>query len=287
MSSIREFAMAKVIAGGGGGGDVSVESLNVAANGSYTAPSGKAYNPVHVAVPEPSGTISIDSNGSYDVMQYASAAVDVPATSGFAGDGREYLYIWRFQNDGGIIYVSKNGEVTIQSGSPAVDGEYIQKAANSDAVYAKTHCYVKTADQSALSAEQEKNQNDTIITAITGYNTLIIAYDVSEKLSPYEIGIQWALSDGSLTHNILKASGAYVPHDFAIYGDCMHFKRPTGSTMTLPATANTSFLGDVYAWAGDGAVQLGCAMQKNIAREINALQYWEKSSIYFAKPFSA
>lgn len=51
MSSIREIAFAMAIGVGGGGGDVSVESLNVSENGEYTAPSGKAYSPVNVNVP--------------------------------------------------------------------------------------------------------------------------------------------------------------------------------------------------------------------------------------------
>lgn len=49
MSSIRELALAKAI-GGSGGGDISVESLSVTANGQYAAPSGKAYSPVSVNV---------------------------------------------------------------------------------------------------------------------------------------------------------------------------------------------------------------------------------------------
>lgn len=36
---------------GGGGSDITVESLSVTANGTYTAPSGKAYTPVTVSVP--------------------------------------------------------------------------------------------------------------------------------------------------------------------------------------------------------------------------------------------
>lgn len=36
--------------GGGGGGGVTVEALNVSANGTYTAETGKAYNPVSVSV---------------------------------------------------------------------------------------------------------------------------------------------------------------------------------------------------------------------------------------------
>ena len=35
----------------GGGGNVTVEQLNVTGNGTYTAPAGKAYSPVVVAVP--------------------------------------------------------------------------------------------------------------------------------------------------------------------------------------------------------------------------------------------
>lgn len=51
---VRTFIISKVLnggGGGGGGGDISVEPLNVSENGEYTAPSGKAYSPVNVNVP--------------------------------------------------------------------------------------------------------------------------------------------------------------------------------------------------------------------------------------------
>lgn len=109
--------------GGGGGGDITLETLNVSSNGTTNAPSGKAYNKVvtsvpnsysagdegkvvsngslvsqtahatvaengtidttlnnsvEVAVPLPSGSISISTNDTYDVTQYASAVVSVP-----------------------------------------------------------------------------------------------------------------------------------------------------------------------------------------------------------------
>ena len=51
MSSIRELALAKAIGGGGGGGDITVEALTATENKKYTAPSGKAYSPVNVSVP--------------------------------------------------------------------------------------------------------------------------------------------------------------------------------------------------------------------------------------------
>lgn len=66
-----------------GGGDVSVDALNVTENGVYTAEEGHAYSPVTVAVPQPSGTLSITSNGVYDVGSFASADVNV---SGGGGD---------------------------------------------------------------------------------------------------------------------------------------------------------------------------------------------------------
>ena len=75
---------AKLSKGEGGGGDVSVEELNVTDNGTYTAPAGKAYSPVKVNVPKgitPSGTKSITANGNYDVTSFASASVNVPSSA--------------------------------------------------------------------------------------------------------------------------------------------------------------------------------------------------------------
>lgn len=64
MSSIKSIALAK--ATGGGGSSVTVEALSATENKTYTAPSGKAYNPVTVNVPEKTlGTKTITETGTY------------------------------------------------------------------------------------------------------------------------------------------------------------------------------------------------------------------------------
>lgn len=64
---------------GGGDADIDVEPLQVTENGTYTAPTGKAYSPVEVNVPGiiPAGAIEITENGTYDVSDKAEAVVDV------------------------------------------------------------------------------------------------------------------------------------------------------------------------------------------------------------------
>lgn len=84
-------------------GNVTVESMSISLNGTYTAPSGTAYSPVIVNVPASavdSGTKSITSNGSnQDVVGYAAVDVAVP-NSYTAGD------------EGKVV---SNGELVAQS----------------------------------------------------------------------------------------------------------------------------------------------------------------------------
>lgn len=56
--------------GGEGGGDITVESLSVTENGTYTAPSGKAYSPVTVNVPSDFSTATVTFSRSNDDGEY-------------------------------------------------------------------------------------------------------------------------------------------------------------------------------------------------------------------------
>lgn len=98
MSSIRNIALAKAI-GGGSGPSVTVEALTVTENGTTTAPSGKAYSPVNVAVPNSysagdegkvvsNGALvaqtahaTVTENGTIDTTLNNSVVVEVPQTT--------------------------------------------------------------------------------------------------------------------------------------------------------------------------------------------------------------
>lgn len=56
--------------GGEGGGDITVEALSVTENGTYTAPSGKAYSPVTVNVPSDFSTAHVTFINSDNTKQY-------------------------------------------------------------------------------------------------------------------------------------------------------------------------------------------------------------------------
>ena len=75
------YAMGKN-AGGGGGGDITVEALSVTENGTYTADEGKAYSPVSVSVPNSYAAADegkVVSNGTL-VSQTAHAEVTANGT---------------------------------------------------------------------------------------------------------------------------------------------------------------------------------------------------------------
>ena len=128
---LYDILAAEALNGGGGGGDITVEPLSVTENGSYPAPSGKAYSPVTVNVPNPStGKLTITNTQEYDVTDYAAAQVvdaDLVAenikkdvnilgiTGTFEGGGATEPYIEETYNASGeLIAVTLHGYTSIR-----------------------------------------------------------------------------------------------------------------------------------------------------------------------------
>lgn len=95
---IFAYLMGKA-AGKGGGGDITVESKSIGANGTYTAPTGKAYSPVTVNVPNSyaagdegkvvsngalvaQGSDTVRQNGTVDTTLINSLTVNVSGGGG-------------------------------------------------------------------------------------------------------------------------------------------------------------------------------------------------------------
>lgn len=107
----------------GGGGDITVVSKSITANGTYTAPSGKAYSPVTVNVPNSyaagdegkvvsngdlvaqTAHAKVTSNGTIDTTLNNSVEVDVP-NSYAAGDEGKVV------SNGQLVAQTAHAEVT-------------------------------------------------------------------------------------------------------------------------------------------------------------------------------
>lgn len=117
---------------GGGGGDVTVESLSVTENGIYEAPTGKAYSPVTVNVPSSVKLCAYyenDDGGSYYGKSFWSVT-DLTPTAGASGTIP-------------LIFadLSENGEVNAVKNVPYTsDGTYIK-------IYGKNYFRAETMDE--------------------------------------------------------------------------------------------------------------------------------------------
>ena len=81
---------------GQGGGDITVEPLSVTANGTYTAPSGKAYTPISVNVPMPVVLVRLSavytpSRTVYDVDNIEDLKSDLVVTALYSDSSTEVI----------------------------------------------------------------------------------------------------------------------------------------------------------------------------------------------------
>ena len=107
--SRKEQYLAHIAENGGGGGDITVESLSVTENGEYTAETGKAYSPVSVSVPQTTvESLSVNANGTYTAptgKAYSPVSVSVP-NSYTAGDEGKVV------SNGALVAQTAHAEVT-------------------------------------------------------------------------------------------------------------------------------------------------------------------------------
>ena len=133
------YAMGQKSAGGGGG-DITVESKSISANGTFTAPPGKAYSPVTVNVPNSytagdegkvvsNGALvaqtsdTVTQNGTVDTTLINSLTVNV---SGGGGNVLPSGYTRR-------TYIQSDGTAYIDTGVPEIAGVLTKISASFDA----------------------------------------------------------------------------------------------------------------------------------------------------------
>lgn len=103
MADLFDIVVARKLSGGGGG--TTVEALSVTQNGTYTAPTGKAYSPV---------TVNVSGGGSSD-FSTATVTVVNNYTAGFN---------WSLPNavaDAEEGYYSSQGDAYIETGTNTFD----------------------------------------------------------------------------------------------------------------------------------------------------------------------
>lgn len=130
-----------------GGGSVTVEALNVTENDTYTAPTGKAYSPVTVAVPNPNSVVTVTGTvaepfGSIDPAELRTAITSNNASVKLVVDASQIGYndpIRLVGNNAsaGNIYFEVIGKMNSTNGIKAVVVNYDFTGAFYDALVAE------------------------------------------------------------------------------------------------------------------------------------------------------
>lgn len=181
----------------GGGSSVTVEPLTVTSNGTQTAPSGKAYSPVTVNVPQPSGTINITTNGPEDVSMSAVANVDVNPS-----------IVW-------VNYGTGGGTATLANPFPGLDFSSLRNSlAPGDGKYE----IVISFDFSGMDVLYHPFYNDGVITAMAFLPDDGSGNPIGSLAEWGSNGIQALklLSGGQIQD--IKAMAASIPCNTIIYG---------------------------------------------------------------------
>lgn len=234
MSTIRDIILSKIIGGSGGGGSVTVEALSVTENNTYTAPSGTAYSPVNVDVPNTYGagdegkvvnngalvgqtSRNVNQNGAVDTTLNNQIVVSVPNTYA-AGDEGKVVSNGELVAQTAHATVTENGTIdTTLNNSVVVDvpqggggGSVASNAVNFRDYDGTIVASYSAADFAALTALPTNPSHDGL--TAQGWNwTLVKAKAYVAKYGKLEIGQMYITDDGKTRVYIHLEQGRTSP----------------------------------------------------------------------------
>lgn len=235
-------------AGGGGGGDITVEPLSVTENGTITAPAGKAYTPVIVNVPNSysagdegkvvsNGALvaqtsdTVTQNGTVDTTLNNSVAVNVPtgamvlATGTFTGNNSNKITIpvgKKMARSDFMFYCYVSNETEFPYYSNISDFVFIEINAPKEIVYFD------------LSSDGTKGGQPTITAKVVQSDQTIVNKTVAGPVG------------GGRT---IRAGGVPVNPNYLQPGNMKIIKDTTGFSVYIQTTGNdVQTLGVTYNW---------------------------------------
>lgn len=189
---------------GGGGQTINNQDITITANGEYTAAAGyTGIGTATVNVPNPStGTLSITSNGTYNVTSYASADVNCPEpdivsatnTTGSAISSGDK--VWLQKITGGWNIINNVNFDTI--GSPTIANQVISGFSQND--------YIQLKDTFSPGNDNWEIQIKFKPTSVSGGQNIL-----QKIVSGTEwVGFQIALSDNKLYYLVSSTTTSYL-----------------------------------------------------------------------------
>lgn len=208
----REEWFLKKAAEGGGGGDITVESLSVTENGTYTAPSGKAYTPVNVNVPLPANAYLLEEITDGDLTSAKSkplpsvsvAVTDADELDVFVGDSETVIsdnepYIYR-QSKGGRMVSERlvGASVAWNQLVGSSDTSVTVTSGHKYALYKNSTWSVGISDGTAIAVT---GGTDMLFDLTLMFGSTIADYIYSLEQTTVGAGIAWLKSYGFFTED--------------------------------------------------------------------------------------